>query len=163
MFDVDDVPSECLSLDGSTGFMSILFSFIDKDSDGCLTKKELQKAIKKIRNRCWTTSTSNITLTTDLSFYVTKTVLVGPKWFWSDHNDLVMTKKKWSRPKWIGQVQMWFILVENHNLDLTNSFWLIPNHYGQVQINLVRPKPFWTDQNCFGNIEDKALANKTPS
>ena len=52
MFDVDDVDFECLNVDGSTGFMSILFNFIDKDSDGCLTKKELQKAIKKIRNRC---------------------------------------------------------------------------------------------------------------
>ena len=52
MFDVDDVPSECSSVDGSTGFMSILFNFIDKDSDGCLTKKELKKAIKKIRNQC---------------------------------------------------------------------------------------------------------------
>ena len=31
--------------------------------------------------------------------------------------------------------------------------WSRPNHYGQVQINLVRPKPFWTDQNCFGHIE----------
>ena len=57
MFDVDDVPLECSSVDGSTGFMSILFNFIDKDSDGCLTKKELKKAIKKIRNQCWTAST----------------------------------------------------------------------------------------------------------
>ena len=38
-----------------------------------------------------------------------------------------------------------FILV------VTILFW--SNHYGQVQINLVRPKPFWTDQNCFGHIE----------
>ena len=53
MFDVDDVPFECTNTDGSTGFMSILFNFIDKNSDGCLTKKELKKAIKKIRNQCW--------------------------------------------------------------------------------------------------------------
>ena len=26
-----------------------------------------------------------------LSFYVTKTVLVGPKWFWSDQIDLDLT------------------------------------------------------------------------
>ena len=32
-----------------------------------------------------------------------------------------------------------------------------PNHYGQVQINLVTPKPFWTDQNCFGQIEGQGI------
>ena len=53
---------------------------------------------------------------------------------------------------------MWFILVENHYLDLTNSFWSWPN-YGQVQINLVRSKPFWTDQNCFGHIEGQGISS----
>ena len=46
-----------------------------------------------------------------------------------------------------------FILV------VTISFWSWPNHYGQVQINLVRPKPFWTDQNCFGHIERQGIRN----
>ena len=49
-----------------------------------------------------------------LSFYVTKTVLVGPKLFWSDQidldfaifDDLVTTKMKRSQPKWIGLVQI---------------------------------------------------------
>ena len=40
---------------------------------------------------------------------------------------------------------------------VTISFWLRPNHYGQVQINLVRPKPFWTDQNCFGHIKGQGI------
>ena len=34
-----------------------------------------------------------------LSFYVTKTVLVGPKWFWSDQIDLDLTIMIWSGPK----------------------------------------------------------------
>ena len=34
-----------------------------------------------------------------LSFYVTKTVLVGPNWFWSDQIDLYLTIMIWSRPK----------------------------------------------------------------
>ena len=34
-----------------------------------------------------------------LSFYVTKTVLVGPKWFWCDQIDLDLTIMIWSRPK----------------------------------------------------------------
>ena len=38
------------------------------------------------------------------------------------------------------------------------SFWSWPNHYGQVQINLVWPKPFWTDQNCFGHIEGQGIS-----
>ena len=63
--------------------------------------------------------------------------LVWPNWFGLHHNDLVTTKVKWSRPKWIGQVQMGFILVENHNLDLTNSFWLWPFHFGPTKTVLV--------------------------
>ena len=46
-----------------------------------------------------------------------------------------------------------FILV------VTISFWSRPNHNGQVQIELVRPKPFWTDQNCFGHIEGQGISH----
>ena len=92
-----------------------------------------------------------------LSFYVTKTVLVGPNWFGLDHNDLVSTKMKWSRPKWIGQVQIVIFYQNESHLDLTNSFWSWPFHFGRDQINLVRPKPFWTDQNCFGHIEGQSI------
>ena len=98
-------------------------------------------------------------------------VLVWPNWFGLDHNDLVTTKMKWSWPKWIGRDQselvsskLWFLLVKNHNLDLTNSFWSWPFHFGhdqiimvKSQINLVRPKPFWTDQNCVGHIEGQGI------
>ena len=71
-----------------------------------------------------------------LSFYVTKTVLVGPKWFWSDqidldliimiwsdHNEMVTTKMNWSGPNVIhfGRKSQFgsdqFILVP------TISFW----------------------------------------
>ena len=78
-----------------------------------------------------------------LSFYVTKTVLVGPKWFWSDQIDLDLTKMKWSRPKWNGHDQnelvrskSWFFTKMNHIwpwlihfgrdyfiFDVTISFW----------------------------------------
>ena len=34
-----------------------------------------------------------------LSFYVTKAVLVGPKWFWSDQIDMDLTIMIWSQPK----------------------------------------------------------------
>ena len=37
--------------------------------------------------------------TNALSFYAAKTVLVGPKWFWSDQIDLDLTIMIWSRPK----------------------------------------------------------------
>jgi hypothetical protein len=79
-----------------------------------------------------------------------KMVLVWQNWFGLDHNDLATTKMKWSRPKWIGQVKMWFILVENHNLDLTNSFLLWPFHFGRDQIIIVKSKSIWSDQNHFG-------------
>ena len=44
-----------------------------------------------------------------------------------------------------------FILV------VTIFIMVMKNHYGQVQINLVRPKPFWTDQNSFGHIEGQGI------
>ena len=53
-----------------------------------------------------------------------------------------------------NESQFWpdqFILV------VTISFLSWPNHYGQVQINLVRPKPFWTNQNWFGHIEGQGI------
>ena len=106
-----------------------------------------------------------------LSFYLTKTVLVGPKWFWSDQidldltiiiwswpNEMVTTKMNWSGPNVIhfGRKSQFgpdqFILVK------TISFWSRPNHYGEVQINLVRPKPFGTDQNCFGHKEGQGIS-----
>ena len=104
-----------------------------------------------------------------LSFYAIKTVLVGPKLFWSNQIDLDLTIMIWSRPNWNGHDQNegpnvfhfgrksqfgpdQFILV------VTISFWSRPNHYGQVQINLVRPKPFWTNQNCFGHIEGQGIS-----
>ena len=74
---------------------------------------------------------------------------------------MVTTKMNWSGPncdflpKWITVGPDQFILV------MTISFWSWPNHYGQVQINLVRPKLFWTDQNCFGHIEGEGINVKT--
>ena len=41
-----------------------------------------------------------------------------------DQNELVRSK-------------LWFILLENHNLDQIHFGWLWPNYYGHVQINLV--------------------------
>ena len=91
------------------------------------------------------------------SFRWSKTVLVWPNLFGLDHNDLVKTKMKWSRPKWISQVQIvinfgrksqvgpdQFILVG------TISFWLGPFHFGHDQIIMVKSKSIWSDQNNFG-------------
>ena len=55
---------------------------------------------------------------------------------WSCPNEIHFGRKSWYGPDQ-------FILV------VTISFWSRPNHYGQFQINLVSPKPFWTNQNCF--------------
>ena len=54
-----------------------------------------------------------------------------------------MTKMNWSGPNVIN-----FGIKSQFG-----PFWSRPNHYGQVQINLVRPKPFWTDRNSFGHKE----------
>ena len=72
---------------------------------------------------------------------------------------MVTTKMNWSGPNVIhfgrksqfGPYQFIFVV--------TISFWPRPNHYGQAQINLDRPKPFWTNQNCFGHIEGQGIKN----
>ena len=56
--------------------------------------------------------------TNALSFYVTETVLVRPKWFYSDQIDLDLTIMIWSRPKWIGQVQI--VIFKSRKLDMRN-------------------------------------------
>ena len=104
-------------------------------------------------------STSNA-----LSFYVTKTVLVGPKWFWSDQIDLDLTIMIWSWPKWNGHDQnelvrskLWFSTKMNHIwtwpihfgrdhfiLFVTKSLWSSPNQFGQIKTILDRPKLFWS-------------------
>ena len=89
-----------------------------------------------------------------------------PKQFWSDQIDMDLTIMIWLWPKWIGHNQndlvgskLVLLIYHSSNLDPTNSFWSWPNHYGQMQINLVRPKPFWTDQSCFGHIEGQGIRN----
>ena len=36
---------------------------------------------------------------------------------------------------------------------MTKSLWSSPNQFGQTKTILVRPKPFWIDQNCFGHLK----------
>ena len=84
------------------------------------------------------------------SYGRSKMVLVWPNWFGLDHNDLVSTKMKWSQPKWIGQVQIVIFYQNESHLDLTNSFWSWPFHFGRDQIIMVKSKSIWSDQNHFG-------------
>ena len=87
-----------------------------------------------------------------------------PKQFWSVQNDFGPTKLIWSRPKWNGRDQNEMVTTkmnwsgpfvihfcrkspfgpDQFILVMTISFWSWPNHYSQVQINLVRPNQFWT-------------------
>ena len=86
-----------------------------------------------------------------MSFYVTKTVLVGPKWFWFDQIDLDLTIMIWLRPKWNGQVQI-VILYQNESpfgpnqfiLVVSKSLWSSPNQFGQTKTILDQPKLFWS-------------------
>ena len=94
-----------------------LFKFIKLDQSLCILetlvlyhfKKTLNvKTKKKSRSQILqnTTCIGNFEENIDrlqendaLSFYVTKSVLVGPKWFWSDQIDLGLTIMIWSQPK----------------------------------------------------------------
>ena len=88
------------------------------------------------------------------SFGRSKMVLVWANLLGLDHNDLVTTKMKWSRPKWIGLVQIeihfgrksWFG-PDQFILVMTISFWSRPNDYGHI---MVKSKSIWSDQNHFG-------------
>ena len=53
-------------------------------------------------------------------------------------------KRRLFSVKWEDEVLMYIVQV-------------VTKHYGQVQINLVRPKSIWTDQNCFGHIEGQGI------
>ena len=66
--------------------------------------------------------------TNALSFYVTKTVLVGPKWLW---------------PKLIGQVQIVIFYQNESHLDLTI-------HFGPDHFILVMTKSLWSSPNQCG-------------
>ena len=76
----------------------------------------------------------------------------------------------WSWSKWNGHNQnelvrskLWFSTKMNHiwawpiHFGCDHFILSRPNHYGHSQINLIRPKPFWTDQNCFGHIEGQGI------
>jgi hypothetical protein len=70
---------------------------------------------------------------------------------------MVTAKMNWTGPNVIHFSRKSQLGPDQFILVVTISFWLRPNHNGQVQINLVRPKPFWTDQNCFGHIEGQGI------
>ena len=66
---------------------------------------------------------------------------------------------KLSQPKRIGQVQI-VIFYQNESQFGPDHFILVVTKLScQVQINLVTPKPFWTDQNCFGHIEGQGISD----
>jgi hypothetical protein len=87
------------------------------------------------------------------SFYVIKTVLVGPKWFWSDQIDLDLTIMVWFRPKWNGHDQnelvrskLWFSTKMNH-------IWNWPIHFGHDHLILVVNISLWSSPNQFGKTK----------
>ena len=95
-------------------------------------------------------SAKTVLVTNALSFYVTKTVLVGPKWFCSDQIDLDLTIMIWSRSKWYGHDQnelarskLWFSTKMNH-------IWTWPIYFGRDHIILIETKSLWSSPNQFG-------------
>ena len=71
---------------------------------------------------------------------------------------MVMTKMNWLGQNMIVIGRKPQFGPDQYILVVTISFWSRPNHYGQVQINLVRPKPFWTDHIRFGHIEGQGIS-----
>ena len=64
-----------------------------------------------------------------LSFHVTKTVLVSPKWFGSDKIDLDLTIMIWSRPKWNGHNQNEFVRPKLWFSTKMKNIWTWPIHF----------------------------------
>ena len=88
-----------------------------------------------------------------LFFNVTKTVLVGLKWFWSDQINVDLTIMIWSRPKWnghnqneLGRSKLWFSTKMNH-------IWTWPIHFGHDHFILVVTKSLWSSPNQFGKTK----------
>ena len=78
--------------------------------------------------------------TNALSFYVTKTVLVGPKWFWSDQIDLDFTIMIWSWPKWNGHDQNELVRSKLQFSTKMNHIWTWPIYFGRDHFILVVTK-----------------------
>ena len=83
--------------------------------------------------------------------------LVGPKWFRSDQIDLDLTIMIWSRQNEMVTTRMNWSGPNCGFLPITIIFW--PNQFILVMtISFwLWPKPFWTDQNCFGHIEGQDI------
>ena len=92
----------------------------------CMISIQERVTCTVIRNPLWffnITYYCLVLLCDQNSFGRSKMVLVWPNWFGLDHNDLVTTKMKWSRPKWIGLVQIVIFYQNESHLDLNHSFW----------------------------------------
>jgi hypothetical protein len=76
-----------------------------------------------------------------------------PKQFWSDQIDLDFTIMIWPRPKWNAQVQIWFVLVENHNLDLTKTVLVGPKWFWSDQIDLDLTIMIWSRPKWIGQVQ----------
>ena len=54
---------------------------------------------------------------------------------------------------WSGPNLCLVLLQVQNDFGLSKLFWSGPNHFGQVQIVLVRSKLFWSGPNCFGQVQ----------
>ena len=92
-----------------------------------------------------------------LSSYRSKMILERPNCFGRIQIILVGSKSFWLGPNHFGQVQIRFLLTNFYNLDLSKMIWTRPKQIGPVQNDWYSTKMIWTVQNHFGPIEGQGI------
>ena len=111
---------------------------------------QFQRLMVNCKSFCKSNNNHPKSIIDALSFYVTKTILVGPKWFWSDQVDLDLSIMIWSQSKWNGHDQNELVRSKSWFSTKMNHIWTWPFHFGRDQIIMVKSKSIWSDQNHFG-------------
>jgi hypothetical protein len=86
---------------------------------------------------------------------------IGPKLFWTVQIVLVGSKSFWLGPNHFGQVQIIAFWSNFYNLDLSKMIWTKPKQIGSVQNDWYSTKIIWTVQNNFGPIEGRGISLTT--
>ena len=93
-----------------------------------------------------------------MSFYGSKIILDHPNDFGQVPNVLDRSDSFWLVPNHFGQVQIIKISPEKSNFNLTKMIWSRPKRFGPNQNDLYQSKTIWTIQNHFGHTEGQGIS-----
>ena len=88
-----------------------------------------------------------------------KSFLDRPNCFWRVQIVLVRSKSFWLGPNHFGQVQIRLFWTNFYNSDLSRMIWTRPKWFGPNQNNFYSSKTIWLVQNHFRPIEGQGIRN----